>query len=54
MEKRNLTADELRQIASIMDNPELPDGTEHNPDLLVRPHIFATPDGEWTTLEVYL
>jgi hypothetical protein len=51
LEIRMLTASELRQIADIMDNPNLPEGTEHNPDMEIRPKMFTTPTGK-LTLEV--
>lgn len=50
-EIRMLTADELRQVADIMDNPKLPEGTEHNPDMVIRPKMFTAPSGK-VTLEV--
>ena len=51
IEIRMLTADELRQIANIMDNPNLPEGTEHNPEMSIRHKMFTTPTGK-VTLEV--
>ncbi|MBA7500043.1 hypothetical protein ES704_02796 [subsurface metagenome] len=51
-EIRMLTASELRQIADIMDNPALPEGTDHNPDMLIRPKMFTAPLGK-VTLEVF-
>jgi hypothetical protein len=50
-EIRMLTADELRTIASIMDNPNLPEGTEHNPDMKIRQYMFDHPNGK-ISLEV--
>ncbi len=51
VEIRMLTASELRQVADIMDNELLPEGTEHNPGMLIRHKIFTTPTGK-VTLEV--
>ena len=50
-EIRMVTADELRQIADIMSNPNLPEGTEYNPEMLIRPKVFTTPSGK-ITLEI--
>ena len=46
VEIRMLTAKELRQIADIMDNENLPEGTEHNPEMRVRHKMFTTPSGK--------
>ncbi len=46
VEIRMLTADELRQVADIMDNNKLPEGTEHNPDMAIRHKMFTTPTGK--------
>ena len=51
IEIRMLTASELRQIADIMDNENLPEGTEHNPEMTIRHKMFTTPAGK-ITLEV--
>ncbi|MBA7529760.1 hypothetical protein ES705_21959 [subsurface metagenome] len=51
-EIRMLTASELRQVADIMDSPALPEGTEYNPDMLIRPKMFTAPSGK-VTLEVF-
>lgn len=50
IEIRMLTAKELRQIADIIDNENLPEGTEHNPNMAIRHKIF-TYNGK-VTLEV--
>jgi hypothetical protein len=50
-EIRMLTADELRTVASIMDNSNLPEGTKHNPDMQIRQYMFEHPSGK-ISLEV--
>ena len=51
IEIRMLTANELREVANIMDNDNLPEGTEHNPEMRIRGKIFTPPSGK-VTLEV--
>ncbi len=51
IEIRMLTGKELRQVADIMDNPDLPEGTEHNPNMTIKQRMFTTPEDK-VTLEV--
>ena len=43
---RMLTAKELRQVADIMDNENLSEGTEHNPEMKIRNKMFTTRSGK--------
>ena len=46
IEIRMLTANELRQVADIMDNENLPEGTEHNLRMRIRNKMFTMPSGK--------